>query len=148
MRLDSGSFADNSIELIPAHDFVGGDVESMADGLLMAEEDFDGAERVALEAIEKSRARPVGAFFRRVSEVEHRRKNIPLALDWAREAIAIDARDAWSQSHLAGLLFATGDLDGAESAARLALELDTGLGAEQFRRLLNQVEMRRASLVA
>jgi tetratricopeptide (TPR) repeat protein len=84
---------------------------------------------------------PPGPFMRRLSEVAMRRRDLPLAIDWARKAVDADSKDPWSQHQLSGLLLSAGDAEGATAAAEAALATTTGKPHPALLRRMAELEV-------
>jgi tetratricopeptide (TPR) repeat protein len=109
--------------------------------------DLLDSERVARRALEIGRA-PPGPFLRRLSEIANRRRDLPLALDWARKAVDANPNDPWSQTHLAAVLLASGDVDEAEKAAKLALDVAGETPHSTFYSRMSEVAVRKRDTAA
>ncbi|WP_424363288.1 tetratricopeptide repeat protein [Methylocystis parvus] len=91
-------------------------------GVLMQASEWDAAAAAMRCALERTTTNPA-RLFRQLSIIEQRRKNLDLAIEFAEKAVEADPDDALAHNHLSGLLFQNSNLDGAELAARKALEI-------------------------
>jgi tetratricopeptide (TPR) repeat protein len=115
-------------------------------GLLLQQGEFDPATRAVERALALDPQRAANGY-RLHSLIAQRRRDLPLALDWARKALAADPLDAQQHNHLAGLLLQNGELDAAEDAAFEALRLGTG-DVSAIRRQIEAIAARKQSLQA
>ncbi|PZW36901.1 Flp pilus assembly protein TadD [Humitalea rosea] len=109
------------------------------------------AERLAAEMAEAEanlqRARTASAtklapHYRRIADIESRRKNWGAAEAMLKQAIANDPEDPGPHYDLAGLRMSQGELDGAAEAAATAAALNTGTDTRFLRRRAD-IEQRR-----
>jgi tetratricopeptide (TPR) repeat protein len=108
--------------------------------------ELEQAENEAHQALALGPQPPPSHFVRQISVVYARRGNPDAALEWGRQAVALDDGDMWSQFHLAGLLLGSGELEGAERAARQAVVLNATNPSSPILRRLSEVEFARRNL--
>jgi tetratricopeptide (TPR) repeat protein len=72
-------------------------------------------------------------FQHQLSMIEVRQRNLPAAINWARQSIESEPNDPWGYHHLSCLYHQQGQLDEALEAATEALRLSTGGNLNVFR---------------
>lgn len=98
------------------------------------------AEQAARRALATSAAN-AGPLLRRVSSIELQRGNLPAAIEWARQAVAVGEDDPDNHSHLANLLQQQGKFVEAEAEILFARQLSKDNPA---RLIISQGHLKRA----
>lgn len=114
--------------------------------LLLQQDAFEEA-NAALDRALALDPQQVARVYRLRSMIAQRQRDLPLAVDWAHQAVDADPTDAQLHNHLAGLLLQQGELDAAEDAAFEALRLGTG-DVSAIRRQIEAIAARKQSLQA
>ena len=102
--------------------------------VLLAMGDLEGSEKAARQAVSVASS-PSPHIFRRLGEIEGRRKNYSVARDWLDQAAAADPADPWCRFELSGQLLAQNSFSDAADAALAGLERQKGNKVHFMRRL-------------